>query len=119
MNRKLPEIITVDIVRELRFFTEPNYVLRVARKGRKERRYTLTGTAGELVKGWWYDRVLFGVVLDRLQECPEEAVEQHKRGRTDDVLGAIDWLRAHKQHWLEGGEVSVENLGTWIDRKKG
>lgn len=51
----------------------------------------LTGTALELVKEWerTRERVAWFVFLDRLQECPEEAV-----GLDADVLSVgLEWYR--------------------------
>jgi hypothetical protein len=51
--------------------------------------WSVMGTAAALVEGWVIREVPFGILLDRLQECPEE-VEGCPAGL---VLEAVEWLR--------------------------
>ena len=69
------------------------------------RDFLLTGTADKLARLWWYDQCPVGVLLDRLQEYPEEAQpvpgQDWNKWEAQVIIDAVQWIRVHRRYWCD------------------
>jgi hypothetical protein len=103
MRRKPAAVVDVSLFRTLHFDREPTYTLHVIRGGNwNPRHYYLSGVARALCEAWFYDKCPVGVLLDRLQEEPEEAQghRSYEPLHQQDVTDAVQWLRENRPDWV-------------------
>ncbi len=92
--RKMNKVKAVEFVSEVYAPHPPLHFLKVSRGGMNAGRYKLTGDLRILYIEFLRGYTPFGIVLDRMQECPHELVAANLCCWDGDIDGALEVLRA-------------------------